>query len=188
MTESAKTKLQRALILLLDEEAFERISVSKICKKARVHRSTFYSYYNNQLDLLEDAYQYLTQLFMTEFQHHQDSSEIRPTDNLVGDAHLIPYLNFVKEHQTIYKIYLNHEFDFHHKERFDSLVNTIFTPRYQANGIYDATHIAYMSTFFLAGITQVISKWLRNGCSDSVEEMASIIQTCIPRKTPEPRV
>ncbi len=32
MNDSAKTKLQLALILLLDEEEFDRISVSKICK------------------------------------------------------------------------------------------------------------------------------------------------------------
>ena len=63
MAESAKIKLQQALILLLDEKEFERISVSQICKEAGVHRSTFYSYYDNQIDLLEDAYQYLTSLF-----------------------------------------------------------------------------------------------------------------------------
>ncbi|MDG3145704.1 hypothetical protein MKL27_02160 [Streptococcus suis] len=33
MNDSAKTKLQQALILLLDEEEFDRISVSKILKK-----------------------------------------------------------------------------------------------------------------------------------------------------------
>lgn len=55
MNDSAKTKQQQALILLLDEEEFDRISVSKICKEAGVHRSTFYSYYDNQFDLLEDT-------------------------------------------------------------------------------------------------------------------------------------
>ncbi|MGO0042482.1 hypothetical protein [Streptococcus suis] len=37
MTETAKTKLQQALILLLDKEEFGRISVSKICKEAGLH-------------------------------------------------------------------------------------------------------------------------------------------------------
>ncbi len=183
MTESAKTKLQQALILLLDEEEFDRISVSKICKEAGVHRSTFYSYYDNQFDLLEAAYQYLTQLFLAEFQHFQADCGKPSENDLIGNAHLIPYLHFVKDHQKIYQIYLNHELDFHHKERFDRLVSTIFAPRYHAHGIDDSARIAYMSSFFLAGITQVISRWLRNGCADSIEEIADIIQTCIPRKT-----
>ena len=92
------------------------------------------------------------------------------------------YLLFVKDYQKIYKIYLSHELEFHHQERFDSLVSRIFTPRYQAQGIQDETRIAYMSSFFLVGITQVISKWLRNDCDKSIEEIADIIQTCITKK------
>ncbi|HFR3439763.1 TPA: TetR-like C-terminal domain-containing protein [Streptococcus suis] len=42
--------------------------------------------------------------------------------------------------------------------------------------------MAYVSSFFLAGITQVVSKWVRNGCAESIEEMADIIQICISRK------
>ena len=101
---------------------------------------------------------------------------------MLSNAHLIPYLQFVKDHQKIYKIYLSHELEFHHQERFDSLVSRIFTPRYHTQGIQDETRIANMSSFFLVGITQVISKWLRNDCDKSIEEIADIIQTCIPKK------
>lgn len=181
MTESAKTKLQQALILLLDKEEFERISVSKICKEARVHRSTFYHYYDNQFDLLEDANQFLTQLFLTKFPSH-NLSNINIESDLTGDAYLISYLQFVKDHQKIYQIYLHHELDFHHKERFEHLVELIFTPRFHAQGIQNPVQIAYVSSFFLAGITQVVSKWVRNGCTESIEEMADIIQICISRK------
>ncbi|MFI3127549.1 TetR/AcrR family transcriptional regulator [Streptococcus suis] len=181
MTESAKTKLQQALIFLLEKEDFERISVSKICKQAKVHRSTFYHYYDNQFDLLEDANQFLTQLFLTKFPSH-NLSNINIEADLTGDAYLIPYLQFVKDHQKIYQIYLHHELDFHHKERFDHLLATIFTPRFHAQGIQNPVQIAYVSSFFLAGITQVVSKWVRNGCAESIEEMADIIQICISRK------
>ncbi|TQE89167.1 TetR/AcrR family transcriptional regulator [Streptococcus suis] len=181
MTESAKIKLQQALILLLDEEEFGRISVSKICKEAGVHRSTFYHYYDNQFDLLEDANQYLTQLFLAEFQSYPANSLPIETD-LTGDAYLISYLQFVKDHQKIYQIYLHHELDFHHKEHFEHLLATIFTPRFHAQGIQNPVQIAYVSSFFLAGITQVVSKWVRDGCAESIEEMADIIQICISRK------
>ena len=122
MNDSAKTKQQQALILLLDEEEFDRISVSKICKEAGVHRSTFYSYYDNQFDLLEDTYQYLTQLFFAEFQLYHENSSAYLESNLLSNAHLIPYLQFVKDYQKIYKIYLSHELEFHHQERFDSFI------------------------------------------------------------------
>lgn len=182
MAESAKIKLQQALILLLDEKEFERISVSQICKEAGVHRSTFSSYYDNQIDLLEDAYQYLTSLFQSEFKHYQTNYKSDEKADLVGDAHLVPYLTFVKDHQKIYRIYLSHEHDFQHKDRFDSLVATIFTPRFHAHGVTDPIRIAYMVSFFMAGITQIISRWLRNDCAEPIEEIVDIIQTCIPKE------
>lgn len=182
MTGSAKIKLQQALILLLDEEQFSCITVSKICKNAGVHRSTFYTYYDNQFDLLEDAYDYLTQLFKTEFEHYQAEYDLSQEKNLISNAYLLPYLTFVKDHQKIYKIYFEHQNDFHHKERFDSLVFHIFTPRYQAHGITDSKRITYMSSFFMAGILQVIWGWLRNDCAEPIEEIADIIQTCIPKR------
>ena len=57
MATKAQIKLQQALILLLDEADFDHISVSKICQTAGVNRSTFYAYYGNQYDLLEEAYE-----------------------------------------------------------------------------------------------------------------------------------
>ncbi len=180
--ESAKLKLQQALILLLDDEAFEHITISKICKQAAVNRSTFYNYYNNQYELLEDAYSYLTSLFITEFEQYQANFTVTDKTRFTDDAYLIPYLTFVKEHQKIYKIYLEHERDFHHKERFDALVNHIFKPYYNARGITDKVKMTYMSSFFLAGITQVIRGWVFNNCSDDILFISEVIQACIPNK------
>ena len=53
MSQSAQIKLKQALLILLDENEFDQLSVSKICKEADVNRSTFYAYYDNQFQLLE---------------------------------------------------------------------------------------------------------------------------------------
>lgn len=88
--ESAKLKLQQALILLLDSETFDHITVSKICQQATVNRSTFYSYYSNQYELLEDAYDYLTSLFITEFEQYQADFNVTDETRFIDDAYLIP--------------------------------------------------------------------------------------------------
>lgn len=151
--ESAKLKLQQALILLLDNETFERITVSKICQQAAVNRSTFYNYYNTQYELLEDAYDYLTSLFVTEFEEYQADFNMTDETRFIDDAYLISYLTFVKDYQRIYKIYLEHEQDFHHKERFDPLVSHVFKPSYYAHGITNKVKMTYTASFFLADIT-----------------------------------
>ena len=46
-------KMNMALIEILKTKPFEFITVSEICKKAGVNRSTFYLHYENTKDLLE---------------------------------------------------------------------------------------------------------------------------------------
>ena len=42
--------MDKALISLLEEKSFEYITVSEICKRAEVNRSTFYLHYENTVD------------------------------------------------------------------------------------------------------------------------------------------
>ena len=39
---STKEDIKEALIQLLSEERFDNISISKLCKRARINRGTFY--------------------------------------------------------------------------------------------------------------------------------------------------
>ena len=60
-------KMDNALISLLDEKSFEYITVSEICKKANVNRSTFYLHYENTVDLLNETVRYLLDYFSAYF-------------------------------------------------------------------------------------------------------------------------
>ncbi|MGN0824739.1 MAG: TetR/AcrR family transcriptional regulator [Candidatus Coproplasma sp.] len=46
--------LRTALMLLLQNNKFDKISVSDICEKAMVNRMTFYKHYKDKYDLLND--------------------------------------------------------------------------------------------------------------------------------------
>ena len=52
-------KMDLALISLLKEKPFDYITVSEICSKAGVNRSTFYLHYENTRDLLKETIAYL---------------------------------------------------------------------------------------------------------------------------------
>lgn len=53
-----KTKkcLKDSLIELTKEKSFEKITVKEICDRANTGRGTFYTYYNDKLDLLQDCF------------------------------------------------------------------------------------------------------------------------------------
>lgn len=138
MATSAQVKLKQGLILLLDQYEFDQISISKICKEAGVHRSTFYTYYDNQFDLLEDAQAYLTELFLTEFKEEQQKLNApKERGSLVDSYYLVPYLNYIKRHQKLYKIFLNNPIDFNYEQNVEGTIAKHFLRRYREHGIRD---------------------------------------------------
>lgn len=55
--------LKEALLVLLDDDVFNKISVTQLVKKAGIARSTFYKYFNDK----EDLVRFLIQEEMKEF-------------------------------------------------------------------------------------------------------------------------
>ncbi|MFS1664229.1 TetR/AcrR family transcriptional regulator [Streptococcus sp. zg-JUN1979] len=180
--ELAKHRLQKALITLLDEKDFSELTVSAICKAAKVHRSTFYAYYDNQVALLADAYLSLQNLFLEQFRAYQRDSGVAYSSQLSSRYYLVPYLTFVKEHRELYRIYHEHSLDFQHQERLPLLVERIFTPIYHEQDVFDKRQILYMSTFFLAAITETVMAWVLADCCDSIDFMADTLELCIPKR------
>ena len=60
-------KMNMALIEILKTKPFEFITVSEICKKAEVNRSTFYLHYENTKDLLEETIRNMMDNFVSYF-------------------------------------------------------------------------------------------------------------------------
>lgn len=55
--------LKEALLVLLDDDVFNKISVTQLVEKAGIARSTFYKYFNDK----EDLVRFLIQEEMKEF-------------------------------------------------------------------------------------------------------------------------
>ena len=51
-----KRNLKDAMIRMLSAEDFERMSVTELCKEAKVSRITFYSHYSDKQALLDDIF------------------------------------------------------------------------------------------------------------------------------------
>lgn len=180
MATNAQLKLKQGLILLLDQYEFDQISISKICKEAGVHRSTFYTYYDNQFDLLEDAQSYLTELFLTEFKEQQQKLNApKEWGSLMDSYYLVPYLNYIKRHQKLYKIFLKNPIDFNHEQHVEGTIAKHFLRRYREHGIRDEKKIRYMSHFYITGIRAIIYDWVMAGCEDDIDYIIEIIHTII---------
>ncbi|MBR5872229.1 MAG: TetR/AcrR family transcriptional regulator, partial [Oscillospiraceae bacterium] len=60
-------RFDKALLSLIENKPFEYITVSEICEKAKVNRSTFYLHYENTSDLLKETISYVVNDFSSYF-------------------------------------------------------------------------------------------------------------------------
>ena len=177
-------RFDKALLSLLEKKPFEYITISEICGKAEVNRSTFYLHYENTSDLLKETTTYVIETFSSYFVDDAESIITKIADSELADLiyinekYLHPYLSFIKENQRLFSAVLSQPTTFDTKAIFQRLFDNIFKP------ILDRFHYPrdeqnYVMMFYLNGITAIITEWLKDGCQKSIEEISAIIHICI---------
>ena len=92
-------KFNEALLTLLQDKYMEDISISEICQKAELNRTTFYAHYKNTYDLLKEIIDRFTQKLYSSFTFGISiMDEIDSLDKLdllfVSEKFLLPFLTF----------------------------------------------------------------------------------------------
>ncbi len=177
-------KMDKALISLLEEKSFEYITVSEICKKAGVNRTTFYLHYENTVDLLDETVELLLDEFTAYFNVDRKTlsnkfEESSPESLIfISDEYLYPYLSYVKENKRVLATVLAHSDSFGFNDIFQRLYENIFNPILEKYN-YPIADRKYTMMFYLNGITAVITEWLKDGCEKTIEEVSNIVYGCI---------
>ena len=154
-------RIEKVFIKLLQEKEIDKISVSDICKKSKLNRSTFYANYTDIYDLADTIRDKLeNELFLLYKEDYLQG--INSNDYLKLFKH-------IKENQLFYQTYFKLGYDNNYKIiNYDEELEKTYFP----NG-----YISYHMAFFKAGITQIIKMWLKNGCKESPEDMFEIIKS-----------
>lgn len=148
-------------VQLVQTKEINQISVTEICKKANINRSTFYANYLDVYDLADKITEQIENEVALLYQ------EEREKKNNTNDYLKLFY--HIKENQIFYKTYfkLNRDKHFIIKEYDTNLSKTM----------YNDQHIDYHIEFFMAGLNAMIKKWLYHGCKGSPEEMDHILKS-----------
>ena len=180
----AAVKMDKALMELLERKPFESITVSELCAEAGVHRSTFYLHYENITDLLDETIRYLLDGFLDYFEPElwrftENLAECDLADlNFICDKYLVPYLAYVRDnHETFMTAHL-YGSTFGLEIACIGLYERVFTP------ILDRFHYPredqmYVTLYYVRGIHAITIEWLREDCARPVEDIVSIIRTCV---------
>ena len=161
--QKSKDAIRKAYLnLVISRDDISSITVSDVCKKAGINRTTFYAHYMDMDDLVDSIYEWMMSEFLNVF-----------NDEVESKHHSFNFLKLfrnIKENQIFYRLYFKLGFDF--KEIF--LKNG---ESFDIEGSYfkDISHIDYHIEFFSSGITAIIQKWLARGCEESPETIAQIL-------------
>ncbi|MDO4467646.1 MAG: TetR/AcrR family transcriptional regulator [Bacillota bacterium] len=76
--QKTRKALKQALVRLLSEKSFEKISVTDICKESGISRITFYTHYDHKFDLAQEIFSDYIQSGRTMFQLKKNNQKLYP--------------------------------------------------------------------------------------------------------------
>ena len=153
-------RIEKIFIELLQTKELNEISVSDICKRAGLNRTTFYANYTDiygLADAIRDKLESEVTNLYKEVTHGFNSNDY------------LKLFRHIKDNQIFYKTYFKLGYDNNYKIfRYDTAL---------AHRHFQNRFIEYHMEFFKAGITQIIKIWLKSGCKESPEDMFEIIKS-----------
>ena len=150
-------KIESAFMDLLQEKSLERISVTEICEKTGLNRSTFYANYIDIYDLADKIGKNL-------------ESEFSSTFKTISEQNDLMVFRHIYENQMLYKTYF--KLGFHERHLFPYKYD-----EKRAENDFGNKHLKYHIEFFRNGFNAIVKLWLESGCQETPEEMHEILQS-----------
>ena len=176
-------RMDEALISLLEEKDLEYITMKELCHRAGVNRSTFYLHYETIADLVNETLEMVNRRFLSYFPRQEEEvlgnlgGRNREELVLVTREYLLPYLRFIRDNKKVYRAAFRNPRSMQAHTRYGELKQHILGPILERFEI-PAAHRPYYMAYYVEGIAAIIREWLRQDCTDEVEMIADIIQSC----------
>jgi AcrR family transcriptional regulator len=163
--------LRDSLMELMKTKPIKDISIKEICALADISRSTFYTYYTDQYDLLrkteEETFIFIDSLFKKYAVHKNDT---RTAIQMVEEV----LQHVADNNKSIYVLFSeNGEMNFQQK---------LFSSIYQRNYLKSLTDILpdeqtkqFYFMFIVTGTIGVIYHWIKNNMDKPIPELAKMI-------------
>ena len=153
--------IKKTFVELIQNHELDQISISQLCKKAGINRTTFYACYDGLHDIADSIRKDLEDNMV---EMYKDEIENRKSRN-----DYLKLFRHIKDNQIFYRTYF--------KLGYDTQLKGFGYDAKAAAKYFDNKFIQYHSEFFRAGITRIIRMWLENGCEESPEDMMEIVRS-----------
>ncbi|ADU32022.1 TetR/AcrR family transcriptional regulator [Evansella cellulosilytica] len=169
--------LKESLMNILKEKPISNITIKEICEGADINRSTFYSHFSSQYDLLkqiEDEIMNDVNDTLSHYNYNKDDEALQMT---------VKVLEYVKENSDVCEVLFSEHGDVHFQRRVMMLAHEHTMKSILARSDIEHEVSQYASLFTISGSIHVVQRWLKNGMDTPPKELAEIIITLIKKGT-----
>ena len=168
-----KMVLKESLMELLKNMPISNITIKEVCELADINRSTFYSHYSSQYDLLnaieeefiEDMVSTLNQYNFT-----KEEEALQMTEKI---------LEYIAKKPDVCQTLLSENSDVHFQKKGMMITQEYIFKNWLSDSQFDTETFEYINIFVVSGSIYVIKNWVENGMDKTPKEMAEIINNFI---------
>lgn len=172
---ASKEAVCNALTMLLEEKAFDKISVKEIVQRAGVNRSTFYVHYLDINDLMEKIESKMSAPLLAGM-YAEDAT----VNTVFNEVTLSDFVVYFRRNRAFYRTF----FAAHHESSIIQDVaahvkKNMIEPELMRTKHFSHEEFDLQFEFCMAGFFGVISAWLDSDCAESDEVVANVLQKLI---------
>lgn len=90
----------------------------------------------------------------------------------------MPYLGYIKAHKRLFCTAMENARTLRLSDAYDRMFQHVFTPILERFGVPEQDR-TYTMAFYIRGLTAIITEWLKDDCTDSIEHIIAVIQRCV---------
>jgi len=163
--------ITKALLELMMEKPFNKITITEIADKADVVRRTFYRNFDSKEDILRT---YIYSIFLGYEERLSELKEYNPYK--ISKI----YFEYMSRHKTFLKLLVDNDLFLlilrvseDHIEEFSKKIKGPIIKD------YSETFLEYFNAYNVSGMWQMLENWLNKGMLESVDELAHIYEQIV---------
>lgn len=161
-----KKALRDALLTLLENKSINQISVTELTNLADVNRATFYFYYTDLLDMLQQIQNESYQAFKNII--NESTSSITTIEGFTEYCERL--LSYCQEHETLVRFIINNDAN---NQLYKQIRILMLNNIPNSKDVYDETNPArYSTNFILTAMVGIVIDWMDEGMKIPAHDLA----------------
>ncbi|WP_413627925.1 hypothetical protein R4B61_01695 [Fructilactobacillus vespulae] len=167
-TNKTKTNIKNTYLLMINDNPDKRIKVIELCRLAEINRSTFYSYYYDIYQVMEEINDEIKGEMIAILQN-----EITKQKDLTHTFYRV--LEVIKLNRNFFLYYLINNKAVGNLNILDDDVIKKQIHNLRSNGMQTENDFDYNYEFFNGGMAAIIRLWITKKCADPIDDVVKIL-------------